>query len=81
MIEKTWPYGTKRRATVLKSNWRPEGLDPRAPAGQLLRDELNEGHLCVGEAADQSAQPGDTGTLTFTEGGPTGGYWKFEKDK
>ncbi len=80
MNVKTYPYGTTRKATVLKSNWKPVGLDPRANAGQLLKDELGEGHICVGDAGDASAIPGDKGTLTFTKGGPTGGYWKFQKD-
>lgn len=80
METKTWPYGTKRRARVLKANWRPEGLDPRAPAGMLLMDNLDEAHICVGSAADSDAKEGDTGLLTFTQGGPTGGYWQFKKD-
>lgn len=80
LIPKTWPYGTTRRAVVKIANWRPEGLDPRASTGQLLEDELGEMHVCVGaEAADFSAKDGDAGVLTFTKGGPTGGYWKFAK--
>lgn len=77
----THPYGTKRRGTVKIANWRPAGLDPRASSGQLIIDELNEGHVCVGGSGDQTAKEGDTGTLTFTKGGPTGGYWKFVKDQ
>lgn len=81
MITSTYPYGTTRRATVLKTSWRPAGLNPRAPSGQLLMDEVGEGHICVGDTcADPTAKVGDKGTLTFTQGGPTGGYWKFVKD-
>lgn len=79
LITKTWPYGTQRKGTVCLTNWRPTGLDPRAPSAQLIRDESNEMHLCIGAAGDPSAQVGDVGTLTFTQGGPTGGYWKFSK--
>jgi hypothetical protein len=47
---------------------------------QFVRDDQNEGHILIGGAEDKTAEVGDTGTLTFTEGGPTGGYWKFKKD-
>lgn len=80
MTTRTWPYGTTRRAIVLKSNLRPVGIPDHVASGQLLRDELGEGHVCVGDAGDQAAIAGETGTLTFTKGGPTGGYWKFQKD-
>lgn len=79
--QKTWPFGTTRRAKVIHAKYRPKGLDPRAATGQFIVDHLNEGHICVGEeCADFSAKDGDAGTLTFTKGGPTGGYWKFKKD-
>jgi len=80
MIAVTHPYGTTRKAIVLKSNWRPPGLDPRAPAGMLLVDDCGEGHICVGDCGDMTAKVDETGTLTFTKGGPTGGYWKFTRD-
>lgn len=77
----TYPYGTTRRATVLKTNWRPAGLPAQAPSGQLLMDDVGEAHICVGDTcADFTAKADDKGTLTFTQGGPTGGYWKFVKD-
>ena len=80
-LTRTWPYGTTRKATVCIAKWRPTGLDKDAATGQLIRDELGEMHVCVGEqCADFSARDGDSGTLTFTQGGPTGGYWKFTKD-
>jgi hypothetical protein len=81
MIKVTYAYGTTRKAKVLKTNWRPKGLPDKAPSGMLLVDEFKEGHVCVGECGDMTAKEGDTGTLTFTKGGPTGGYWKFTKDK
>lgn len=77
----TWAYGTTRRGKVLIARWRPEGLPSKASTGQLIQDDQGEGHICVGDAcADLTANDGDEGTLTFTEGGPTGGYWKFRKD-
>ncbi len=80
MITRTWPYGTTRRATVLKSNWRPPGIPDDVGGGQLLKDDQGEMHLCIGNCGDQTAPVGATGTLTFTPGGPTGGYWKFQRD-
>lgn len=80
MNTRTWPYGTTRRGVVQKTNWRPPGLPASAGSGQLIVDDLNEGHICVGECGDATAKEGDSGTLTFTKGGPTGGYWKFVKD-
>jgi hypothetical protein len=80
MTTATHPYGTTRRGVVKLANWRPAGLDPRASAGQLIFDDQNEMHVCVGDCGDVTAKEGDSGTLTFTKGGPTGGYWKFKKD-
>lgn len=80
IVTKTWPYGTTRKAKVLKANWRPPGLDPRASAATYLLDDQGEAHVCVGPTGDLSAKEGDHGTLTFTQGGPTGGYWKFTKN-
>lgn len=77
----THPYGTTRRATVICARWRPKQLPAEAGEAQLLKDEQNEMHILVGaSASDFSAKEGDQGTLTFTRGGPAGGYWKFTKD-
>ena len=74
---KTWPYGTTLRGTVFVAKITSQ----HSKTAQLVIDERNEGHVLVGNAADFSAVQGDDGTLTFTKGGPTGGYWKFIKDK
>jgi hypothetical protein len=47
----------------------------------LIEDQNNEGHVLAFGACDPDSKEGDEGTLTFTKGGPTGGYWKFERDK
>lgn len=79
VMQRTWPYGTKRRARVLERSTAKVG-------GQTVRvmvlEELDrkEAHVLVGnECCDAGANRGDEGTLTFTQGGPTGGYWKFSK--
>ncbi len=77
---KTWPYGNQRTAAVCIARWHPKELPPHGEGGQLIRDNLGEKHICVGvECADFTAKKGDTGTLTFMLGGPTGGYWQFHK--
>jgi hypothetical protein len=75
MKKVTYPYGTLRKATVIETNCRTE--DPRACAVTCLLDEKGEGHIFLGDVG--CVKKGDVGTLTFTKGGPTGGYWKFSK--
>lgn len=74
MKTRTWPYGTTRKGTLENI---VRGRDGTA---HVVLDDHNEGHVLVAGAQDKSAKEGDTGTLTFTKGGPTGGYWKFKKD-
>lgn len=71
---RTWPYGARRGFHV---------DEVRAIKGGIAIvgiDSGGEGHViycapqdCIGVAA------GNRGWITFTEGGPTGGWWKFEK--
>ena len=79
VIQKTWPYGTKRRGTVQSIDYYEQQL--RCRPIQLILDDQNEGHVLVGAVAcDTTAKAGYVGTLVFTEGGPTGGFWKFTAD-
>lgn len=76
MLVRTWPYGTKLQAKVLR---RDEAHHQGRPVAILtLVDERQEGHILVGTRSDDG-QPGDEGTITFHRGGPLGGYWKFQK--
>lgn len=70
---KTHPYGTTRRATVIDVVG-----NSRMPA-HVVRDEHDDVHVLTCGAEDTSAIIGNTGTLTFTNGGSLGGYWKFKK--
>lgn len=80
MNTRTWPYGTTRRGTVRLARVQ-HPTEPAAGEAQLILDDQREMHVCVGrDCADFTAKDGDEGTLTFTKGGPTGGYWKFTKD-
>lgn len=66
----TYPYGATRKATILETH----------EFFHVAVDELGEGHVLLGfDAYDETAQANDKGILTFTKGGPTGGYWKFTK--
>lgn len=71
---KTWPYGTQRRAKLLKIEATRRGVHVL-----FLEDELGEGHVILVDKAP-SAKAGDGGVLTFTQGGPTGGYWSFSNE-
>jgi hypothetical protein len=77
MLTATHAFGTTRRATVAGAN--PSSVPARLL--QLVKDDQGEYHFLACGAQDETAEVGASGTLTFTEGGPTGGYWKFVKDK
>lgn len=70
---RTWPYGTTRSGVVMSNLKTATNGVPV----QLVRDDQREGHILTGDAIDSSATVHDKGTLTFTNGGPTGGFWKF----
>lgn len=71
MLTVTYPYGTTRKGKVVDIVGRT----------QFVEDDVREGHILMAGAGDPAARIGDAGTSTFTQGGPTGGYWKFAKDK
>jgi hypothetical protein len=77
MLERTWPYGTTKRVRVLTREIIPfqNGLAESLVVAEL---ESSEAFILIGNKA--AAGPGDLGTITFREGGPTGGYWDFEPD-
>jgi len=65
---------------VCIARWHPPQLPADVEDEQLIRDDLSEMHVCVGEqCADFTAQKGDAGTLTFLRGSPTGGDWQGRK--
>lgn len=70
---RTWPYGTTKRGKVV---WYRNG----AQYVQEL-DNPSEMHILLFGAAAKMARVGEAITLTFTEGGPTGGHWQGTKDE
>lgn len=67
MNQKTWPYGTKRRATVVD----------KGDTFLAVVDDEGEGHVLL--FTSSSGEVGDVGEVTFVSGGPMGGYWSFNK--
>lgn len=76
MIARTWPYGTKKRVRVLEV----EFSAMRAAVAVEHLDDPGEATVCILSRFefDQIApapMTGDTRTMEFRKGGPTGGYW------
>lgn len=69
----TWPCGTKINVTMLNA-FMFQGV----PAKVVIDTRNKAGYVLLGDTASD-AQPGDGGTITFTESGPTGGHWVFDK--
>ncbi len=72
--ERTWPYGTRKTVKV-------ERVDNRAEfAGTLAIEELKrEGFIIINKHEENAVVPvkGGQFIIEFTEGGPTGGYWRY----
>jgi hypothetical protein len=77
-ILKSWPYGTQRRAEVIYVR---KHHSYRSAVGAMvaLADDQGDAHI-IFASADEALSAGDRGVLTFTQGGPSGGYWAFRKD-
>ena len=65
---RTWPYGTQKKVKVI-----------HVEAGVMICvDAAKEGYVLLGTDSDES-KIDETGVITFTQGGPLGGYWKFTR--
>jgi hypothetical protein len=78
MQTKTWPYGTVKQVKVVERR------------SAKFKGQAVEVVLCVEPASNEGfvlmdrgvlAQVGEEGFITFTNGGPTGGYWKYSKER
>ena len=70
---RTWPYGTRKNVTVINS-----GL-ARAGRVVLARETGTcEVFILVQGLEVWSPATDCEGVIVFSEGGPTGGYWRFE---
>jgi len=69
LATRTWPYGTRKKVEVI-------GIESGALVCAAL-DGGREGYVLFGRG-NALADVGDTGEIVFCEGGPMGGYWKYE---
>lgn len=47
----------------------------------IAADEPKSPYILLHRKDGISAAEGDRGVITFTRGGPLGGYWKFERQR
>jgi hypothetical protein len=71
VISRTWPFGTVKEVEILDVL---EAGNIMTIVARETADE-REGFVLVYRRGTVSASIGDRGTITFSEGGPTGGYW------
>lgn len=69
---RTWPYGTQKQVTVIH-------VEEPQKRFIICVDEMRAGYVLIFTDGDK-AQVNDKGIITFTQGGPLGGYWKFTKE-
>ena len=68
---RTWPYGTTKAVEVVE-------VAPEICICVDVQIEGREGYIIIGGYDDEgAAKQGDKGTITFAEGGPTGGHWRY----
>jgi hypothetical protein len=73
---RTWPYGTQKRVAVVSIDAIRNSGDTYILA--CKEDLTDEGFVLVCRGRPD-AKFGDRGVITFKPGGPTGGYWAYEK--
>lgn len=67
--KRTWEYGTELSGIVMVAD--PKLIVVHVP-------DINEGFLLAEHGVKDLPKGGDLCTITFTKGGPTGGYWKWQ---
>lgn len=79
MQTRTWPYGTAKRVQVLDVAFcLIRNVRTRVLTCVELEGE-REAHILVGDGGDEAVSM-DVGYIVFRQGGPTGGYWRYERD-
>jgi hypothetical protein len=71
MNKRTWPYGTRKTGKVVD-------MGVLKTAIVIIAGDDGEGYILTGVLPDVCFR-GQQVTIEFTEGGPTGGYWKIVK--
>ncbi len=75
MQTRTWPYGTIKSVNVRGVKNFTDGMQV------IVLEEPGTREAFVLHQLPQEIASGDSGKITFTQGGPTGGYWEFSKDE
>lgn len=71
MLTRTWPYGTTKPVQILSVS--VTRFARIVTCAELDGDR--EGFVLMGGSHDQAKEGG---TIVFCQGGPTGGYWRYE---
>lgn len=69
LIRRTWPYGTQKNVKVMHASPRMIMCADQTEAYVLMR---------CGETTLPAV--GSRVVIVFTPGGPTGGYWKLQRN-
>lgn len=80
MKTQTWPYGTKKHGTVIQASRVQGGFNILLMESGESKTEAFFLVLDHNHAEASNAKIGDKGVITFTQGGPTGGYWDYKSD-
>ena len=75
MLTRTWPYGTRKSAIVRETKNFTDGMQV------VVIEEVGTREAFILHQLPQEIAKGDTGEIAFTEGGPTGGFWRFTRDE
>lgn len=79
MTPRTWEYGTRLSVVVA------DVIPGASMSGVIcfdVNDELRKEAFLLLQRSDSPTPPKDArAVIVFTQGGPTGGYWKFEHEE
>jgi len=70
LIRRTWPYGTEYECKVISAS---------RSLIMVHVPKTGEAFALVKHGVAALPLEGTKGKITFCQGGPTGGYWRFEQ--
>jgi len=77
---RSWPFGTVKQVQFLSHELARHNGKP-CSLSVVMEPATKEAYLLVNGPDEPSYPEGTPGTITFLNGGPLGGYWKFEPSK
>jgi len=72
---RTWPFGSTLNAEILMIE--RTIIEGKEVFAVVVKDENSEGHIIIGVAHEIPLVVGLLVKMTFTAGGPVGGFWKI----